>query len=63
MKTPSIIALSSKVSVKEAEGLKRTGCQASAYDRIYYAAQVLFPEANDDAHHRMAEYALGEFPD
>lgn len=58
-----MVTLSSRVSAKEAVGLKQTGCQASAYDRIYYAAQVLFPDAGDDAHHRMAEYVLGEFPD
>lgn len=43
------------VEVMGEVGFKETGCRASSWDRVYYAAQVVFPEADDDKHRVIAD--------
>lgn len=62
METISLELLHAAVDRKCELGEQNVGCQASPYDRAYYAAQVLFPQADDSAHHRMAEFVQELLP-
>jgi hypothetical protein len=41
-------------------GMKETGCHPSLWDRVYYAARELFPDANVEDWVTMAEFVIGE---
>ena len=56
----NIEELTKKVDRVADEGLEACGCHASPRDRVFYAAQLLFPEAGEEAWNLMADFVMNE---